>query len=111
MSLGQAQALYRLMVNLADEEPMIGSEGQSWSGMIPGHHRLPGCSRDSRIIIIQPMKQEVEKIQEEAEYRDFKRLLEARPKGTSPLLWLVNVHEVPKSYPAFMRRWLDEKKM
>jgi hypothetical protein len=51
LTFGQAQALYRLSVNLADEEPMHGSEGMTWSGIIPGHrHNL-----EPRTITIQPM--------------------------------------------------------
>lgn len=51
LSFGQAQALYRLLVNLGDEEPFHGVEGMSWSGIIPGQ-------RDNgfvRTITIDPM--------------------------------------------------------
>lgn len=47
----QAQALYRMLVNLQDYEPFLGSEGSSWSGLIPG-------TRDDnleRTITIDPM--------------------------------------------------------
>lgn len=32
----QAQAIYRILVNLQDYEPFHGSEGMSWNGLIPG---------------------------------------------------------------------------
>ena len=37
-TFGQAQALYRFMLQLPDDEPMHGDNGQSWSGLIASHN-------------------------------------------------------------------------
>jgi hypothetical protein len=51
LTLAQAQAMYRIAVNLNDYEPMIGSEGSSWSGVIPGRRDISS----ERTITIEPM--------------------------------------------------------
>jgi len=54
----QAQALYRVLVNLSDGEPMVGTKGSTWSGVIPGTrvNLETGAPRDERIVTISPMQ-------------------------------------------------------
>jgi hypothetical protein len=55
LSFGQAQALYRLLVDLGDGESLYGVEGMSWSGLIPGQRSDHG----QRTITIDPMCEKV----------------------------------------------------
>lgn len=53
----QATALYRFLVNLADEEPLHGDSGLSWSGQIPGKDRQSaGVINPERTVDIRPMR-------------------------------------------------------
>jgi len=58
LSLDQAQAFYRLLVDLDPGEQFQGVEGMSWSGVIPGNRRESVMSRGDRTITIQPMEGE-----------------------------------------------------
>lgn len=55
LSLAQAQALYRLLVDLEPNEIIHGQEGYSWSGMIPSRHPVTHEASSQRTITIQPM--------------------------------------------------------
>jgi hypothetical protein len=62
LTFKQAQAMYRVAVDLADDEHMYGNEGLTWSGLIPGNRSNAGRARGSahdaenhRTITIQPM--------------------------------------------------------
>lgn len=58
LTFGQAQALYRTMVDLGDDEVMHGSEGLTWSGIIPSNNSRAGRRSgiiEDRTITIQPM--------------------------------------------------------
>lgn len=58
LSLDQAQALYRLLVDLEPDEPFFGQEGAVWSGMIPSRHPVAHEASSQRTITIQPMRGE-----------------------------------------------------
>lgn len=74
LTLGQAKAMYRVALNLADEEDIFGDEGLTWSGIIPGQRHLTSNDmavewppavlpmREERTITIQPMVGEIDKI-------------------------------------------------
>lgn len=68
--LGQAKAMYRVAVNLADEERIHGSAGMVWSGLIPGDHRgVSPSDIPDRTITIEPMPTH-EQATRERDYRD-----------------------------------------
>lgn len=52
LTFAQAQAMYRVAVNLDDEEVMYGEMGLTWSGIIPGARNR---RRAERTITISPM--------------------------------------------------------
>jgi hypothetical protein len=55
----QAQALYRFLVNLDDDEPMFGAEGLNWSGVIPG---VRNERKVERTVTIEPMENEMHEL-------------------------------------------------
>lgn len=55
LTFGQAQALYRMLVDLGDDEVMHGVEGMSWSGVIPSNSSRAGRGREDRTVTINPM--------------------------------------------------------
>lgn len=47
----QAQALYRFMIDMHDDSPMVGGPGLSWSGLIPGQR----LETTERTVTLDPM--------------------------------------------------------
>lgn len=67
----QARSLYRFLVNLDDEEPMVGGAAMSWSGIIPGDRNR---SRPERTVTIDPMPTH-ERVTRERDMREMVRRL------------------------------------
>lgn len=91
----QAQALYRFLVNLNDEEPVHGSQGMTWSGLVPGDYRgQPEKRPEERTCTITPMPTHAQvALEQRRELKGYLAVLDVRMEAL-----MAAIKEAPKAH-------------